>query len=274
MSQLIIQSYITADHAESDHVTAGHPESHRVTAGHPELRHITADHAESHHVTADHPESCHVLSVTPRYSRSVLQYPSLVSSVRDAPLVSARAAGIPKPTHFSPPVPELIPLSKALPMMGITFWCVWASYTTTAPPEVAASTIAFLEVAADAAEPFEVVVPAIVFPEAEVAAHAAEPFEAAVLVLAPCMVVEPNNTLSLRHVMVEGTVDERCTCPGNELFLVPDVTTVESPEVAASAAEPPGVSVVSTYELSSCPVAARRAVPECSSCHIMATEAI
>ncbi len=28
--------------------------------------------------------------------------------MRDAPLVSAHAAGIPKPTHFSPPVPELM----------------------------------------------------------------------------------------------------------------------------------------------------------------------
>ncbi len=36
--------------------------------------------------------------VTPRYPRSVLQYPSLVSSVRDAPVVSARAAGISKPS--------------------------------------------------------------------------------------------------------------------------------------------------------------------------------
>ncbi len=39
--------------------------------------------------------------------------------MRDAPLVSARAAGIPKPAHCTPPVPALIPLSEALPMMGI-----------------------------------------------------------------------------------------------------------------------------------------------------------
>ncbi len=123
-----------------------------------------------------------------------------------------------------------------------------------------------LEVAA------EVVVPANVFSETivhaavspEVAAHAAEPFEAAVLAAAPCVVMAPYNTLSVRHVTVEGTVDEHCTCSGNELFLVSDVTT----------AEPPKVSAVSTYELSSCPVAARRAVPERSSCPIMATEAV
>ncbi len=47
--------------------------------------------------------------------KSVLQYPSLASSVRDAPLVSARTAGIPKPTHFSHPVPELIPCVKYFP---------------------------------------------------------------------------------------------------------------------------------------------------------------
>ncbi len=76
------------------------------------------------HVTADHPESCDVLFVTSRYSRSVLRFPSLISSVRDAPLVSARAAGIPKPIHSSPPVPELIALSEVLPMMGVAFWRV------------------------------------------------------------------------------------------------------------------------------------------------------
>ncbi len=124
--------------------------------------------------------------------------------------------------------------------MWIAFWYVWAAYTTTEPPEVAASNMVSLEVADDAAEPFEVVEPVTVFPEAmvttavspEVAAHAAETFEAAVLTSAPCVVVAPNNTHSVCHVMVEGTVDERCTCPGNELFLVPDVTTVEPPEVS------------------------------------------
>ncbi len=50
--------------------------------------------------------------------------------------MSAHAAGIPKPTHSSPSVPELIALSEVLPMMGIAFWCVWAAYTTTEPPEV------------------------------------------------------------------------------------------------------------------------------------------
>ncbi len=175
-----------------------------------------------------------------------------MSSVRDAPLVSARAAGIPKSTHFSPPVPELIPLSEALPMMGIALCCVWAGYTTSELPQVMA--------------------PAAASPE--VAAHAAEPPEAAVLASAPCIVVVPSNVLSACHVTVKGTIDEHCTCPVTELYLFPDVTTVEPPEVAASAAEPPEVSVVPSYESLSCPVTAMEAVCESLSCPVTAMEAV
>ncbi len=64
-------------------------------------------------------KSCYVLSVAPRSSRSVLRYPRLASSLRDTPLVSERTAVIPKATYFNPPVPELIPLSEALPMMMV-----------------------------------------------------------------------------------------------------------------------------------------------------------
>ncbi len=133
-------SQATVDLRESSQVTIDH-QSHHVSADLPESHHVSADLPESHHVSADLPESCDDLSVTSRYSRSVLRFPSLVSSVMDAPLVSACAAGIPKPTHSSPPVPELIPLSEVLPMMGITFWCVWAAYTTTELPEVTVATM-------------------------------------------------------------------------------------------------------------------------------------
>ncbi len=151
--------------------------------------------------------------------------------------MSACAAGIPKPTHFSPPVPELIPLSEVLPMMGIAFWCVWAAYTTTELTETAASAMISLEVAAEAAEPSEVVVHAAAFPKAmvpaavspEVAAHATEPPEAAVLASVPCVVVAPSNALPAHPVTVEGTVDE--------LSQYPYGTTVEPLEMAASAAE-------------------------------------
>ncbi len=161
--------HLTADQPESHHLTADQPESHHVTADQPESHHVTADQPESHHVTALLPESLHVSaempeSVTPRNLRSVLRVPCLVSSVRDAPLVSARTAGIPKPTHFSPPVPELIPLLVVLPTMGIALWCIWAAYTTTEILEMAAATKMSPEVAADAAEPPGVVVHAAVFP--------------------------------------------------------------------------------------------------------------
>ncbi len=251
-------SQVTADVKEPNHVTADQPESHHVTADQPESHHVTADQPESHHVTADQPESLHVSAlqpeslhipalqpeylhvsaelpepVTPGDLRSVLRVPCLVSSVRDAPLVSARAAGIPKSTHFSPPVPELIPLSVVLPTMGITLWCIWAAYTTTETLETAAATEMSPEVAADAAEPPGVVAHASVFSEAtptavspEVAADAAEPPEAAVLSLAPCMVVAPNNSGPVCPITVEGTVDKHCTCPVNKLYLFPDFTTV------------------------------------------------
>ncbi len=129
---------------------------------------------------------------------------------------------------------------------------------------------------------------AAVFPEAmapaaallEVAAHAAESSEAVVLTSAPCMVVASSNVLSACRVAVVETV--------TELSLFSNETALEPPEVVASAAEPPEVSVVLNYELSSCPlmateaicelsacpVAARRAVPELSPCPVMAMEAI
>ncbi len=166
--------------------------------------------------------------------------------------MSARAAGIPKSTHFSPPVSELIPLSEALPMMGIALCCVWAAYTTSELPQVMA--------------------PAAASPE--VAAHAAEPPEVAVLASAPYIVVAPSNVLSACHVTVKGTIDEHCTCPVTELYLFPDVTAVEPPEVAASAAEPPEVSVVPSYESLSCPVTAMEAVCESLSCPVTAMEAV
>ncbi len=264
-------SQTTVDRHESIHLTADQPESHHVTADQPESHHITADQPESLHVSAEMPES-----VTPRDLRSVLRVPCLVSSVRDAQLVSARAAGIPKPTHFSPPVPELIPLPVVLPTMGIALWCIWAAYTTTEILETAAATKMSPEVAADAAEPPGVVVHAAVFPEAtpaavspEVAADAAEPTEAAVLPLIPCMVVAPSNALAACQVTVKGTITELSASVETQ-----DGTAVEPLEVAASTAEPPEVSVVSTCQFLPCPVTAKKAICELSPCPDMAKEAV
>ncbi len=273
--------HVSALQPESLHVSALQPESLHVSALQPESLHVSALQPESLHVSALQPESLHVSaempeSVTPRDLRSVLRVPCLVSSVRDAPLVSARAAGIPKPTHFSPPVPELIPLPVVLPTMGIALWCIWAAYTTTEILETAAATKMSPEVAADAAEPPGVVVHAAVFPEAmpaavspEVAADAAEPTEAAVLLLIPCMVVAPSNALAACQVTVKGTITEFSASVETQ-----DGTAVEPLEVAASTAEPPEVSVVSTYQLSPCPVTAKEAVCELSPCPVTAKEAV
>ncbi len=131
------------------------------------------------------------------------------------------------------------------------------------------------EVAADAAEPPGLVVHAAVFPEAtpaavspEVAADAAEPTEAAVLPLIPCMVVAPSNALPACQVTVKGTITELSASVETQ-----DGTAVEPLEVAASTAEPPEVSVVSTYQLSPCPVTAKEAVCELSPCPVTAKEA-
>ncbi len=67
----------------------------------------------------------------------------------------------------------------------------------------------------------------------------AEPPQAAELASTSCMVVLPSNIPS----------------PGHG-------STVEPPEVVALAAEPPEVSVVSSCELSSCPVTAKKAAYE------------
>ncbi len=109
-------SQATADLRESNPTTVDLHVSSQVTVDlhQPESRHVSAHQPEPLHVSAELPES-----ITPRDLRSVLRTPCLVSSVRDAPLVSARAAGIPKFPHVNPPVPELIPLSEALPMIGI-----------------------------------------------------------------------------------------------------------------------------------------------------------
>ncbi len=126
--------HVSADLPESLHLSADLPESLHVSADHPESRHISADLPESCHVSSDLPEPLHVMSTTPEprpvavvvlqpstvLSReTVSKHQRLASSVEDPPLVSARTAGIPKPTHFNSPVPALIPLPEALPMMGI-----------------------------------------------------------------------------------------------------------------------------------------------------------
>ncbi len=102
-------SQVTVDHPESRHVSADLPESRHVSADLPESRHVSADlpgsrHVSadlpgSHHVPAGHPESRHVPAghpesrhITPRYSRSVLRFLSLVF-LRSTSLLNYRLFG-------------------------------------------------------------------------------------------------------------------------------------------------------------------------------------
>ncbi len=234
-------SHNTADPPEPLHVSADHPEPLHVSAEHPEPLHVTADHPESLHITADQPESCHVLSATPIFSRLVLQYSSLVSSVRDAPLVSARAAGIPKSAHFNPRVPALIPLSEALPMMGIALCCVWAAYATSRLPQAMAPAAA----------------------SSKVVALTAEPPEAAVLASAPFMVVAPSKVLLACHVAVKETVttvepSEVSVASTHQLSACP----VAAKMAALESSSCPGVATEAAHEMLSCPESAEKAAFE------------
>ncbi|KAL0188154.1 hypothetical protein M9458_015253, partial [Cirrhinus mrigala] len=80
-------------------------------------------------------------------------------SARGMHVVSSRTAGIPKPTHFHPPVFELFPLSVALSTMGIAIRCLWAAYITTKFPDPTAFKEGLPEVVVEAAEPLEMAVP-------------------------------------------------------------------------------------------------------------------
>ncbi len=75
----------------------------------------------------DMPPLSHQSLFTPRSraTRSVTKRQRLIASLEDSPLMSAYTAGIFKPKVTSPSVPEIMPVSTALPIMGIDLWCVW-----------------------------------------------------------------------------------------------------------------------------------------------------
>ncbi len=75
----------------------------------------------------DMPPLSHQNLFTPRSraTRSVTKHQRLIASLEDSLLMSAYTAGIFKPKVTSPSVPEIMPVSTALPIMGIDLWCVW-----------------------------------------------------------------------------------------------------------------------------------------------------
>ncbi len=133
--------------------------------------------------------------------------------------MSVRTAGIPKSTHFDPPVPELITLSEALPGWG-------SRYVAFGPHT-----------------------PSLNCPRGWHLLQNLPKRWCSPQPLARWW--RPAIVLSAGHV-----------------------TTVEPPEVAALAVEPPEVSVVSSCELSPCPVTAGKAVCELSPSPVTAMEAV
>ncbi len=113
--------------------------------------------------------------------------PGLIASVMDPPLMSVRAAGIPRASALA--VTETVPLTSVLPVMAVAILSVWAVHCTpeaslvheSAPKAspVHVSTPVPPEVAASAAEPPEEVASTAEPPE--VAASAAEPPEVGLL---------------------------------------------------------------------------------------------
>ncbi len=97
------QSQVTADHCESSQISAGHPESHHASAGRPES-HVTPAKPGSALVTPAKPESPARMATTPV---DAPLWPGLIASVLDPPLVSVRAAGIPRSAALSAPSREL-----------------------------------------------------------------------------------------------------------------------------------------------------------------------
>ncbi|KAL0203330.1 hypothetical protein M9458_001348, partial [Cirrhinus mrigala] len=213
------------------------------------------------HVTSDHPESSHIPSAGPRSSRSVHHNPSLISCLRDAPLVSAHSAGIPKPTHLTPPVLELIPLSAALSIMGIALWCVWAAYTATESPEVAACAAEPLEVVASAVASPEAMTPAAVSPE--LASEAAEPHETGTSALAPCTVVVPSDT----HLACGSS-----SCPVLAMYEL-SAPPVMAMEAVTELSAHPVMAMEAICDHCACPIAAKQAVYELPVCLVPAREA-
>ncbi|KAL0152196.1 hypothetical protein M9458_051919 [Cirrhinus mrigala] len=128
-----------ADAPKHTHIMAVTPEHVHKMAATTKAGHVIAAIPESSQVTADLPES------KPKGQSFMILY-----SVRDAPLVSSLAAGMPKPVLTNTSVPEVIPLSAALPIWGIAFYCLWAAFTTTEVPEPATSMEALPVVAAKA----------------------------------------------------------------------------------------------------------------------------
>ncbi|KAL0149000.1 hypothetical protein M9458_055615 [Cirrhinus mrigala] len=224
--------HISADIPEPRHISSDLPEPRLITTDRPVSRHVTSDRPESRNATYDCPESRN-FTTDHLESRHVLPAAPSSSSIQ---LEGCTLAGIPKPTYLSHPVFERWPLSVALPIMRIAIGCVRAAFTTAEIPEPSMPTEGSPEVAAEAAEPPEMVDPTS---GPEVVAEAAEPPEAVTFTSALVPVVAPTSELL------------SCPVPATYELFARSITAIDA-----------------VSELSACPVTAMEAISElCPSCH-------
>ncbi len=257
--------HVSAGHPESHHVSAGHPESHHVSAGHPESHHVSAGHPESHHVTTYHPdsspvmvnlyESCHVSADPPESLHVPADPPESLHISAGPPESHHVSAGPPESLHVSADHPESVP--EPAPSQELTEPAPEPApsheLTESAPPERPRES-------APPECPLELV-------------PSSPPSSPLVPPSSPSSPLVPSSS-ALSERPRDSAPPERPQASSNVLLACHVAvretgTTVEPPEVAATTAEPSEVSVVSTHRLSACPVTAKSAVLESSSCPAM-----
>ncbi len=230
---------------ESPHIMPATPESAHLNAGHARvcLRH--AGHARVCSRHAGHrnfPKGIFFWGYSTQAPADAKLVPGLIASVMDPPLMSVRAAGIPRASALA--VTETVPLTSVLPVMAVAILCVWAAHRTPEassvqesapePPEVAASTAEPPEVAASAAEPPNVMAPTNELMVCPVTATEAVPeltvmATKAVLELTVC----PVTAVPELTVMAMKAIPELTVCPVTVTEAVPEFTATEAPALPA-----------------------------------------
>ncbi|KAI2646642.1 Transposable element Tcb2 transposase [Labeo rohita] len=253
-------SQVTAVVPESSHVSSGRPEPRHVSSGRPEPRHVSSDLPEPCHDSSDLPEPRHVMTAsvmaltilsvwaahyTPEVSSVHKSAPEVSSVHKSAPEVSSvhkfapevssvhKSAPEASSDRESGPVPPEVAVLVADPPKG-------AADTTIETPEVTAFAAEPLEMAAPTAASLMAVMPAAV--SLEVAGEAAEPHKTGTSVLAPCMVVAPNNPHPASVLMpgpepATKAVYELSPCPVLAMFglsALPVMATKAANELSAS----------------------------------------
>ncbi|KAL0201349.1 hypothetical protein M9458_004536, partial [Cirrhinus mrigala] len=208
-------SQVTADPHESSQVTTDLHKPDQATAGLHKPSQVSVDLHEPSHVPSDGPEPRHVSSDTPR-SRPVMM---------DPPLVSARAANIPVASAPSnQTIKEVLPPAAALPLMAVAIWCVWAAHCS---PEATSVHKHAHEVSSD--HKFAPEVPSDLKTAPEVPSD---------------LKTAPEVPSDLKPAPEVSSDRESAPVPPGVMELTADPpkwaadTTIETPEVAAFAAEP------------------------------------